>query len=306
MGAAFEVGLVLTLNDADAAPALHADRLEHTVNYAEVYALVRSEMQQPSQLLEHVAARLAKAVLRGFDLVRRVEVAVTKCAPPIPGFDGEGVTVSYTLDRKLVVWDFDGTLADTRYGILRTMQLTLQQVGKPMPDDATICATIGLPLGQSIAQLTGLSGTELEQAVATYRRLFVTEGEIHTSLFPGMAEVLERQHREGNFVAIATSRGHASTVSLCHRLGIAPWIDYVVACEDVTNSKPHPEPVLRLCECLRVAPEYTTVIGDTTFDIEMGLRAGAARVVGVSWGNHTPERLLQAGAHKVVDVPSAL
>ena len=306
IGASFEVNIILTLSDADAAQALHADRLEHTVNYAEVYKLVRREMQQPSLLIEHVAARLAKRVLHHFNLVRRVEVSVTKCTPPIPGFDGAGVTINYALDRQLVGWDFDGTIADTRYGILRTMQLTLKQVGKPVPDDDAICATIGLPLNQSIASLAGISGRELDEAVATYRRLFITEGEVHTTLFPGIAKALERQHREGYIVAIATSRGHDSTINLCKRLGIAPWIDHVVACEDVIRSKPNPEPVLQLCERTHVDPAHTKVIGDTTFDIEMGLRAEVARVVGVAWGNHSPGRLLHAGAHVVVTDAAAL
>lgn len=306
VGALFEVSLTLSVDDADASGALFDDRLEHTVNYAEVHAVVRREMDTPSALLERVAARVARAVVRQFPLVRQAEVAVTKCTPPISGFDAGGVTVSYALRRTLVAWDFDGTIADTRQGILRTMQLTLQRCRGVVPPEADICNTIGLPLRESIRRLSGFSGDALDRAVAVYHELFETEGAALAVLFPGVAEAIRRQHIRGAFVAIATSRGHASTARLCRQLGIADCIDHIVACEDVQCSKPHAEPVLKLCALTHTLPADTTVIGDTTYDVEMGLNAGAGRVVGVAWGNHSPEQLLRAGADCVADSAGAL
>lgn len=306
VGADFQVDALLMIDDRDAHTALFADQLEGTVNYAEAYEVISHEMQQPSALIEHVAARIARALLCRFAKLREVRITVRKCCPPITHFAGEGVSVEFTLRRKLIIWDFDGTLADTCQGIVRTMRLTLEQSGiQPLPTDADIINTIGLPLSQSIASLSGLSDEPLDKAVALYRKLFETEGVSFTSLFEGLMPVLAELNSRGYTQAIATSRGHHSTQSLCEQLGIAPYISHIVACEDVTHSKPHAEPVLKLCRLTHTLPADAIVIGDTTFDMEMGLNARVGHCLGVVWGNHTAEALEQTGA-QVVNTPHEL
>lgn len=81
-GNTFVVDLVL---DADLSRAACTDELADTVNYAEVYEVVRREMDVPSQLLEHVCGRIATALLNGFSALQRVEVCVVKKNPPIEG-----------------------------------------------------------------------------------------------------------------------------------------------------------------------------------------------------------------------------
>lgn len=301
VGGEFRVRLRLSLSEADAADALCSDSLDGTVNYAEVYELVRKEMERPSALIEHVAARICKVLLHTFSKLREVETAVTKVAPPITGFDGRGVTVSRRLRRRLVAWDFDGTIADTSRGIVRTMTAAFERMHLPVPSAEAVCRTIGLPLTQSIAQLSGMQGARLDEAVACYKELFEEVGTEGVTLFDGVREEMEREHRLGLFVGIATSRGHESVCQLCRLLGISEYVDFVVACEDVTVHKPQPEHVWQLCRLAHVLPEDTTVVGDTTFDIEMGRRAGAAKLVGVGWGNHPAEMLRGAGAHIVVE-----
>lgn len=306
-GGDFEVGVTLHVNDAQAYGALFSDCLQETVNYADVYNLIRQEMSVPSDLLENVAARIAMVVLRRFRLVRKVDVAVTKCSPPISGYCGRGATVGFSLKRRLVIWDFDGTIADTASGITRTMASTFGQLGWPVPSDADIRATIGLPLLQSIAQLApSRSEAEVMEATDTYRVLFEKIGTAGVTLFPGMAEVLRNQHENGFLTAIATSRGHQSAEELCMKLGIRPSLDFIVGCEDVESHKPCPAPVSLLCKMANVGAGDTFVIGDTTFDMLMGVNAHAAHVIGVGWGNHPADRLLSAGAGCVADSPAGL
>jgi len=306
-GGDFETAVVLHINDAQVHGALFSDCLQDTVNYADVYKLIRHEMSLPSNLLENVAARIAKGILRDFSLVRQVDVSVTKCSPPISGYCGKGVTVGFSLKRRLAVWDFDGTIADTAPGIIRTMTATFERLGWPSPTAADIRATIGLPLLQSIARLApARSGEEVKVANDLYRELFEEIGTTGVSLFPGVAEAMRSQHENGFFTAIATSRGHQSAEELCVRLGIRPFLDYIVGCEDVTSHKPCPAPVKLLCKMANVPPSETFVVGDTTFDVLMGINARAAHVIGVGWGNHSSEKLLAAGACCVAGSPSEL
>lgn len=304
VGANFEVTLHLYIYECETQDALYDDRLEGTVNYAEVYDLVKKEMATPSALLECVAARIARSLIRAFEKLHKVDVCLTKCAPPITGYDGKGVSIHYSLERELVAWDFDGTIADTSAGIIRTMTATFREMDfTPLPSDAEICSTIGLPLNTSIAQLAHLDveSAEVKQAVDIYHRLFEEIGKTGVTLFPGVKREMAREHRNGRFVAIATSRGHESVDALCQMLGIRQYIDFIVACEDVGTHKPDPAPIFRLCDLAHVRPSAVTVIGDTTYDILMGRNAHAAHCIGVSWGNHTAEAMMEAGAERVID-----
>ncbi len=300
VGQDYEVDVTLHLLDAAAVGALLHDQLDATVNYAEAHEEIRREMAQPSALLEHVAFRIAHSLLTRFSKTESVDVSITKICPPIEGFDGKGACVRFALSRKLIILDFDGTLADTSRGIVRTMTATFQQCGYAVPSDAAICRTIGLPLVQSIAELAGIEGNELRKAVDTYRELFETIGNKGVTLFPEVKETLRTLHEMGYTLCIATSRGHESVKSMCHELGILPYMSHIVACEDVEKAKPHPEAVLTLMQKTAMTPSQTWVIGDTTFDIGMG-RGAQCRTIGVTYGNHSREELLSAHATKVID-----
>lgn len=299
-GGTFVVNLTLTLDDGDVRHARLDDDLRGTVNYAEAYSLVRDEMSKPAALIERVAFRIVRAVLRSFPLVRCAGVRLTKVCPPITGFTGSGATVSLSLARRLIIWDFDGTIADTAPGIVRTMNATFDEVGLPRPDEAAVRATIGLPLLDSIERLAGLSGDALTQAAEVYHRLFEQMGSKGVACFEGVAEVIRAAYREGRTLAIATSRGHTSVEAMLTSLGLRDCFTYIVACEDVAAHKPDPEPVRLLCRMAHVDPAAAVVIGDTSYDIEMGRRAGAGRCIGVAWGNHSAEALRSAGATEVV------
>lgn len=95
-GNRFVVDLVL---EADISRAVCTDNLSDTVNYAEVYEVVRREMAVPSQLLEHVCGRIATALLDAFAPLQRVRVSVTKRNPPIEGAGSCESAVALTLAR---------------------------------------------------------------------------------------------------------------------------------------------------------------------------------------------------------------
>lgn len=95
-GNTFVVDLLL---DADIHRAVLTDELSDTVNYAEVYAVVKREMESPSLLLEHVCGRIAVALLDAFGALQRVRVSVTKKNPPIEGAGTCESAVALTLSK---------------------------------------------------------------------------------------------------------------------------------------------------------------------------------------------------------------
>ncbi len=80
----------------DISKAVQTDDVGDTLNYAEVYAVVKQEMEQPSALLEHVAGRIGEALFRRFPTIRTIDLSLMKRNPPM-GADCEGAGVELHL-----------------------------------------------------------------------------------------------------------------------------------------------------------------------------------------------------------------
>ena len=76
------------------------DQLEDTVNYADMFSSIREEMAVSSQLLEHVAGRIARRLLQDFPQLTGIKACVRKENPPISGLDSAGIGVEITLNRE--------------------------------------------------------------------------------------------------------------------------------------------------------------------------------------------------------------
>ena len=93
IGNDFLVTITLTF---DAGVAMMTDDLNRTVNYAEVYEIVRKEMDEPSALLEHVTHRILTALGEAFPILTQATCRLTKVTPPIPSFQSSGVAFTAT------------------------------------------------------------------------------------------------------------------------------------------------------------------------------------------------------------------
>ena len=203
---------------------------------------------------------------------------------------------------KLLVLDFDGTLADTRELIVLTNQEVQRRMHCPVCDEASIVATIGLPLAECIlAMYPDVRREDLPEWIDVYHEVFEDlKGQIVPSLFPNVPETLAELCRRGCICSVASSRGSVSLNAFLQEMGIAPYISYILGAEDVTHAKPHPEPVLKTLRNLSVPASETLVVGDMPVDIMMGLGAHTL-TCGVSYGNSDRASLLEAGADYVVN-----
>ena len=203
---------------------------------------------------------------------------------------------------KLIILDFDGTLADTRELIVQTNQQAMRRMGYPVADEKSIVGTIGLPLREGILALfPDLPEADLPAWIKTYREVFEgLKGQIVPALFPNVKETLEAMCAHGCRCTVASARGSESLNGFLKSMGIAPYISYVLGADDVARCKPHPEPVLKTLRDLDCAPTEALVVGDMPVDIQMGLGAGAF-TCGVTYGNSNRAALQAAGAHYVID-----
>ena len=202
---------------------------------------------------------------------------------------------------KLIILDFDGTLADTRGLIVMTMQQTIQELGLEHRTDDQCAAMIGLPLKQAFTDLIPMTDEMGDLCVDTYRKIFKENNTNYTApAFPNVLETLQLLSDKGFTLTIASSRSHWSLMEFVESMNLQEVMSYILGGDDVTQAKPNPEPVLKTLEKFGCTPDEAIVVGDTWYDIEMGRRAGV-RTCGVTYGNGTREELLNAGADFLID-----
>lgn len=202
---------------------------------------------------------------------------------------------------KLIILDFDGTLADTQPLILRSLQGTIAELGLPSRTDAECASIIGLPLKECFVKLVNADDTLAERCCEVYRRLFDEYNHPSTvTLFPHVEETLHELHRRGLQLAICSSRARATLDRFVLSFGFEQLVQAVVSADDVPHGKPYPDPALRVLELTGCKAEEALMVGDASYDILMG-RAAGCHTCGVTYGNQTAAQLRDAGANYLID-----
>ena len=210
-----------------------------------------------------------------------------------------------------ILFDFDGTLADTQQGIVRTVQGTLQRMSLPEADPAAIAKTIGLPLDDCFRLATATPPDRINEATSIYRDIFPSLALDHISLFPDVLSTLALLRQRGVGMAIVSSRHHMSLDPLVQQLGIERFIplarvfgegdDHLLRPDQrPMRPKPAPDRALLAMQVLHIEARHTLVVGDTVFDLQMGASAGC-HTCGVSYGNQSRPKLETARPDHIID-----
>jgi len=191
---------------------------------------------------------------------------------------------------RAVLYDFDGTLADSTELIMRCYRHTMAaHLGECPPDEAWL-AGFGTPLETQIARFAR-DPREHDAMLATYRE---HQNEHHDTLlrpFPGAMETVAELKRRGVALAVVTSKHRRSALRGMDLCGITDLVDLVVTPEDVENAKPHPESVHFALTRLGVAPGEALFVGDSPHDLVAGREAGTLTAAAL-WGPFPREALL--------------
>jgi len=198
-----------------------------------------------------------------------------------------------------ILFDFDGTLANTAPGIVATYTESFRRMRRPIPTPEEITATIGLPLPRAYQALCGMNEEEAQEATQLYLSLFMEYELPHITLFPGTIETLERLASQGRRRAIVTSRDRNSLNIVLQHNHAEHLFEAFITHDDGFPSKPAPDMVLALLQRMHIEAEQTLVVGDTTFDILMGNRAGC-HTCAVTYGNHSQTQLLTAHPDHII------
>jgi len=202
---------------------------------------------------------------------------------------------------KIILLDFDGTLADTQQLITNTMLEVIDKLGLEKRTLEQCATMIGLPLKQSFTDLIPMDEAVADKCVALYNEVF------HQSnvpgavpLFPKVLDTLYQLHQQGYILTIASSRSKFSLLQFVETFNLKDVISFVVSSNDVTHGKPHPEPALMTLAHFNIDPSESLVVGDTTYDIEMGQNAGS-HTCGVAYGNGTQSQMENIHTEYIID-----
>ena len=189
-----------------------------------------------------------------------------------------------------IVFDLDGTLADSTGCIIQAYNRVGQTLRLSPVEDRQIQTRIGLPLRTMLAELYNLQDSHLEEAASIYSSEYLKLVATEEQLFEGALNMLHRL-RQANFkLAIATGKSQRGAVNACTRLGLMPLVETVHGILPGTPGKPDPAVLRRAVVALGVEPENCIMIGDTTFDLDMA-KSMNIRSAAVTWGVHNIEQL---------------
>jgi len=204
---------------------------------------------------------------------------------------------------KLIVFDMDGTLIDSQNVIVAAMDAAFEKCGLVPPDRAATLGIVGLSLPEAMAVLAPETRDDIRaRLVDAYKGGFVdrrTRGET-AEMYPGARACLHDLNTVSEAVlGVATGKAqrgvdHAVETHDLHGLFVTSQT------ADTNPSKPHPGMLLSACTETGIAPVDAVMIGDTSFDMEMGKAAGLGTIA-VSWGYHDRARLAHCRPDRIVD-----
>lgn len=213
------------------------------------------------------------------------------------------------MQPKLIIFDWDGTLADTTQPIIHTMQAAFQTCGFNAPADDAIRLLIGNSLHGIIAQLAPqLSATQQQQIAQAYTVSYLNPNNHNMTLFDDARACLDTLQQQGYGLAVATGKGRIGLNQAIAQTNTAHyWL--TTRCASECPAKPAPDMVLEICDELGVEPADALVVGDTTYDLEMAAHA-RCRAVAVCTGAHSLATL-QSAPHvaliqRLAELPAVL
>lgn len=207
---------------------------------------------------------------------------------------------------RLAVFDCDGTLVDGQAAVVEAMAAACGMLGEPLPDPNETRRSVGLSLPSAMLSLfPDAQATRRVALVEAYKSAFRDARErnaVVEPLYDGIADLLAGLNADGWQLAVATGK---SMRGLQHTLETHGLADLFCSLQTADRNPSKPDPAMlrnAMDDCLA---QTCVMIGDTSYDMAMARQIGA-RAIGVDWGYHGPDELIDAGAERVVTTTNAL
>ena len=209
---------------------------------------------------------------------------------------------------QYIFFDLDGTLTDSKEGILNCLKYAFEKLEKPCPPEETLIRFIGPPLQESFMEFCGFDRETALEGIRLFRERYSTIGKFENAAAPGMVELCARLKARGHTLAVASSKPEAQCIPICRHFGFAesmtvitggqPGVDWEKA--DVIRE------TMRRLELTEADRDRILMVGDRKFDV-LGAKECGLNCVGVEFfGYAEPGELAAAGAVAVVSTAEEL
>ncbi len=197
-----------------------------------------------------------------------------------------------------VVFDFDGTLANTNQMIINSFKHIYSVFRKEDCDEKYVMSTFGEPLALTLSRDFG--SFNFDDVIACYRDYQKDRFNDEVTLYETVAETLEYLKNKNIKMGIATSRLKNSTLPALEKFNIKKYFNAVVSADDVEKHKPDKEPLMKAINKLESTPEKTLYVGDSRFDMECAINAEATPVL-AGWQHGSDELAEKYNIKHVLD-----
>ena len=200
---------------------------------------------------------------------------------------------------EAVVFDWDGTLVDSKRALVASFQeTTTELLGAPFPvEEADVERLVQVRGQEAFEEIAGGDPDLYERIEAVFHRVYV-EQQRTIEAFPGALATIERLRAGGQRIGVATSKARIRLDLEAERTGIGPLLDVSISGDEVRVAKPDPESVAEAIRRLGVSPAATLYVGDGPNDVRAARGAGAIAVA-VSFGFHPDEARAERPDHVI-------
>jgi pyrophosphatase PpaX len=207
------------------------------------------------------------------------------------------------LPVQTFLFDLDGTLIDSVRLILDSYHHTLAAHGLPPRSDEDWLRGVGTPLTVQFAEWhdPGM----LEALIATYREYNLANHDRMVTVYPGIVDAVRAVRKAGRATGLVTSKNRSGALRGLALARLEPMMDVLVCADEVTNPKPHPEPVEKALALLGAEPATAVYVGDSIHDMVSG-RAAGVRTAAALWGPFGREHLAGATPDYWLETPGDL
>ena len=204
---------------------------------------------------------------------------------------------------KNVLFDLDGTLADTSGGILDSIAKAAAVLGLPAGDEAEMKKFIGPPLKPAFMAHYGLDEEAATEAVRVFRGFYAETGKYICELYGGIADMLQQLKAAGYRLFVATSKPTVFAEEILKRLGVDGYFEAIVGSNlDNTRGAKH-EVIDYILQSYGVDPAASVMIGDKAQDLIGAARCGLAGI-GITFGYGSREELAAEPHVALLDTPA--
>jgi phosphoglycolate phosphatase len=204
-----------------------------------------------------------------------------------------------------VLFDLDGTLTDSRPGIVRCIRFALAGLGRPCPPDDVLASFIGPPLRGAFGALLDTASPEIiEEAMRLYRVRFADTGLFENEVYAGVTAMLAGARRLGT-AFVATSKPALYAERIVRHFGLGPHFARVYGSDLGGRFEDKTELLAHVLAMEGVAAARAVMVGDRAADI-IAARVNGLASIGVLWGYGTERELVEAGADALCAAPGDL